>query len=107
LGTGQESLHNVLTLGRAVHYVIHMTTETMTRHQAHTFLASLRVGDPVTITQDGREIAVTVQRELRRTDGGGFGSWDHAAVTVGFGPGRWNVEVTAVALEQGRAALSR
>lgn len=72
------------------------------RQKAHTFLAKLRTGDPVTVIKDGRKIELTVQRELRRMDGGGFGSWDHSAVTVGYGPGRYNFEITPASLEDGR-----
>ena len=79
----------------------------MTRKDAHTLLASLRTGDTVTLTRDGRESQVTVQRELRRMDGGGFGSWDHSAVTVGYGPGRFNMEVTPAGIEAGNYALTR
>lgn len=77
------------------------------RKAAHSFLASLRVGDAVTLTRDGRENTVTVQREIRAMDGGGFGSWDHSAVTVGYGPGRWNVEVTAAGIDGGFYSLER
>ena len=71
------------------------------RKLAHRFLSSLRVGDVVTLVRDGRESRVTVQREIRAMDGGGFGSWDHSAVTVGYGPGRWNTEVTAAGISDG------
>lgn len=77
------------------------------RRKAYEFLASLRQGDRVTISQDGRESVVTVQRELRRMDGGGFGSWDHSAVTVGYGPGRFNLEVTPAGIEFGSYSLRR
>lgn len=77
------------------------------RAQHHSFLASLHVGDVVTITRDGRDNTVTVQRSLHRSDPGGFGSWDHSKVTVGYGPGRWNTEVSAAGLEAGHYSLSR
>jgi hypothetical protein len=77
------------------------------RREAHTFLASLKVGEPVLIHRDGRTNEVTVQRELTPGDGGGFGSWDHSRVTVGYGPGRWNTEVTPAAIEAGFVALER
>lgn len=69
-------------------------------------LGSLRVGDAVTLTVDGKSHAVTVQRELRRPDGGSFGSPDYAVVTVGYGPGRWNTEVNAAGLAAGRYTLA-
>lgn len=78
-----------------------------TRREAHTFLASLKLGEAVLITRDGQTNQVTVQRELSPSDGGGFGSWDHSNVKVGFGPGRWNTEVTPAAIEAGHVALVR
>lgn len=68
---------------------------------AHAMLQSLEAGQEVTLIRDGRELAVTVQRSIRKMDGGGFGSWDHSAVTVGYGPGRWNTEVTAAGIAGG------
>lgn len=68
---------------------------------AYNMLQSLEAGQEVTLIRDGRESAVTVQRPIRRMDGGGFGSWDHSAVTVGYGPGRWNTEVTAAGIAGG------
>ena len=62
--------------------------------KAHQFLASLRTGDEVTLFRDGRLLDVTVQRPLHKPDPGGFGSTEASRVTVGFGPGRWNTEVT-------------
>jgi hypothetical protein len=78
----------------------------MTRHEAHTMLASLRQGDAVLLTRDGRTSEVTVQRPIRGMDGGGFGSWDYSSVTVGYGPGRWNMEVNAAGIEAGSYALA-
>ena len=76
-------------------------TATMDIRQAHAYLAGLRAGDAVTVRQDGSERTYTVQQEIRRMDGGGFGSWDHAAVTVGYGPGRYNFEITAARIAGG------
>ena len=73
---------------------------------AHTMLRSLETGQEVTLIRDGRESVVTVQRTIRRMDGGGFGSWDHSAVTVGYGPGRWNMEVTAAGIAGGYYGLA-
>ena len=73
----------------------------MNIRDAYAMLSGLTVGQPVTLTRDGRDLAVTVQRTIRRMDGGGFGSWDHSAVTVGFGPGRFNTEVTAAGIAGG------
>jgi hypothetical protein len=73
----------------------------MTRHEAHAMLASLRPGDAVRLTRDGRTNDVTVQRSIRGMDGGGFGSWDYSSATVGYGPGRWNMEVNAAGIAAG------
>ena len=69
------------------------------------FLGGLRAGDRVILTRDGKDHHVTVQSPLTRGDGGGFGSSDHAKVTVGYGPGRWNTEVSAVGIRDGFYAL--
>lgn len=79
--------------------------EFLNRAEAHSFLASLGVGDTVHVVAGSKSQKVTVQRALRRTDGPGFGPFDHAAVTVGFGSGRWNVEVTPAALVDGRVLI--
>ena len=77
------------------------------RKSAHSFLASLKEGDRVTLTRDGRRVELKVMREIRRTDGRGFGSWDHSAVTVGYGVGHFATEVTAAGLTDGRYSLER
>lgn len=64
-------------------------------------LIKLSAGDQVRLLTDGRWLDLTVTREWRRMDGGGFGSADHGAVTVGYGPGRWNREVTADQIVKG------
>ena len=75
------------------------------RKSAHTMLAALTVGQPVRLTVDGRTHDMTVMQTIMRGDGGGFGSWDHATVKIGFGWGRYAVDVSAVALETGRYTL--
>lgn len=77
----------------------------MKRHAAYTLLAGLKVGEQVDVTIDGRNYTVTVQRALMGGDGGGFGSWDYASVTVGYGPGRWNTEISAAGIEAGRFTI--
>lgn len=62
--------------------------------QARDFLAGLRPGDPVRLLWDGKQHDLTVQRPLRTADPGGFGSLESQRVTIGYGPGRWNTEVT-------------
>lgn len=76
-------------------------------------LSSLQVGDPVEVwdgtrTMKGERVTcvLTVQRSLQgsdyRLDTNGFpvpcGSWEHANVQVGYGPGRWNTELTAAGI---------
>lgn len=78
------------------------------RKAAHALLASLRTGDPVRVTMEaGKAYDMFVSRELRGMDGNGFGSWDHAAVTVTFGPGRMSREVSAAAMSDGFVKLER
>lgn len=67
------------------------------------FLSSLRVGDEVILRRDGGDLRVTVQRAMRGADPDGSGalvcgSLEHSPVTIGFGVGRWNREVTAADL---------
>ena len=69
-------------------------------------LAELRVGQPVRLAVDGQEHDLTVQREFTRGDGGGFGSIDHGTITVGYGPGRWNTEVSGARIKAGYVSLS-
>lgn len=63
-------------------------------------LASLKPGTPVLLIEDGKEHEVAVQRFARD------GSMDHAALTVGYGPGRWNREVSAARILAGYVGLS-
>ena len=75
---------------------------------AFTLLASLKVGDAVTLTEDGRVLSpgLYVSREARRS-GGEFGSWESLRVTVTYGPGRYATEVSADAIGAGRYILER
>jgi hypothetical protein len=75
--------------------------------EARNFLADLRPGDPVRIKVDDDYAHVTVQRPLRSADPGGFGSTESSRVTVGYGPGRWNREVTVEALAADKELLTR
>ncbi|WP_375000169.1 hypothetical protein [Aeromicrobium sp. CTD01-1L150] len=63
-------------------------------------LAEYQAGDSIDVVRDGRTCTYTVQRTLTRADGG-FGSSDHARLTVGFGPGRYNFEITAAQIKAG------
>lgn len=63
-------------------------------------LAALKPGTTILLTEDGREMEVQVQRFTRD------GSIDHAKLTVGYGPGRWNREVSAVGILEGYVGLS-
>ena len=63
-------------------------------------LATLKPGTTVLLSEDGKEHEVTVQRFVRD------GSIDHASLTVGYGPGRWNREVSAARILAGYVGLS-
>lgn len=64
-------------------------------------LAALKPGTRVLLTEkSGREHEVEVQRFNRD------GSPDHAALTVGYGPGRWNREVSAARILAGHVGLA-
>ena len=72
--------------------------------EAREVIASLKVGDLVTITVDGRDILAVVQRReghevYRHPDG--------RSVTVGYGPGRWNTEVSASSIADGYTPLRK
>jgi hypothetical protein len=67
-------------------------------------IASLNMGDPVRITVDGRAHDVTVQRRE------GLDVYKHPdgrTVTVGYGPGRWNTEVSAERIAAGYVTVER
>ena len=67
-------------------------------------LTRLQVGQPVTVTVDGKDHDMTVSRPARRSDGQ-FGSVESTCVTVSYGPGRWSTEVRAEALVAGTQKL--
>jgi hypothetical protein len=69
--------------------------------QAHTFLASLKVGE--TVLLDGQPI--TVKRALYQADG--FGAWESAQVQLSYGPGRYSTEVSAARIGAGYVKLTR
>jgi len=58
------------------------------------FLGSLKVGDRVRVTREGRTADLTVSRGPRRSDGA-FGSPESLGVTVSYGVGRYSFEVNA------------
>lgn len=73
-------------------------------HDAVAFLASLRVGDTVRVTKDGRTSEVKVVRPARRSDGP-FGDYESIAVRVSHGPGRYSFDITAEAMAPRKAGL--
>lgn len=79
-------------------------TTTPTFQQALDFLQSLRVGDTVRVTRDGRVEEVRVIRPAHRSDGH-HGAWESLAVTVSYGPGRYSFDVTAEAMAPRKPGL--
>lgn len=76
-------------------------------YEASRLLGSLRLGETVVLRVDGRDNVVTVQAEHRGEDAG-CGSWDYGTKTkLGYGPGRWNMEVSAATLASGRVTVTR
>lgn len=67
-------------------------------------LASLRLGQWVHLTENGRTHEMYVSREIRRADGD-FGSYESSRVTVTFGVGQYACEVTAERLAAGTQIL--
>jgi acyl-CoA thioesterase FadM len=61
------------------------------------FLASLKYGDKLMVTANGRESEMTVTREIHRSDGPS-GSYESSQVTVSYGPGRYAFELKAEAM---------
>ena len=78
----------------------------MDRRQAWRFLASLREGESVTVTtSEGRSWDMTVMQEY--AVGQQFGSWDHKTAKLGFGWGRYAVDVSPVSIEDSRYTVER
>ena len=71
-----------------------MTDEKMTMAEAIQLIGSLKDGDLVRITRDGRINVMIVSGKPRRADGA-FGSPESTRVTVTYGPGRYATEVSA------------
>lgn len=65
--------------------------------EARTIMATLHPGTSVILTLDGRDHACIVQRH----DGTELGHSDSKNATLGYGPGRWNMEVNASGLAGG------
>lgn len=70
------------------------------------FISTLRPGDAVVVTQDGRDLEMTVSRGPSRCDGA-YGSWESIRVTVTLGPGRYSTEVGAEHVARGRMSIRR
>jgi hypothetical protein len=73
-------------------------------HEAVVFLSSLRTGDTVRVTRDGRTSEVKVVQPARRSDGP-FGDYESIAVRVSHGPGRYSFDITAEAMAPRRPGL--
>lgn len=73
----------------------------MTFLEAMELLQSLRVGDTVRVTRDGRTDELTVTRPAHLSDGP-HGAPDSIAVTVSHGPGRYACDVKALAMAEPR-----
>lgn len=65
--------------------------------EARTIMAALTPGTSVLLTVDGRDHACIVQRQ----DGNEPGHADSKNATLGYGPGRWNMEVNAAGIAGG------
>ena len=65
--------------------------------EARTIMAALTPGTSVVLTVDGRDHACIVQRH----NGTEPGHSDSKNATLGYGPGRWNMEVNAAGLAGG------
>lgn len=81
------------------------TPRSISESEALSLLSSMRVGEVVWVELDGRSQEVTVQSELHHPDG--FGHVYSQQVKVGYGPGRWNREITPAAMAAGYVSLTR
>ena len=70
------------------------------------FIDSLKAGEAVTLTADGRQNLMHVSRTAHRSDGA-YGSVVSTRVTVTYGPGRYSTEVGAEAMASGHLTLTR
>lgn len=70
------------------------------------FLASLKYGETVKVTFDGRTNDMSVSRAAHRADGP-FGEYESTRVTVTYGPGRYAREVTAGQIADGSASIEK
>lgn len=83
--------------GAQEHSAPELSIGTPTLVEARTIMGTLRPGTSVILTLDGRDHACIVQRH----DGTEFGHPDSKNATLGYGPGRWNMEVNAAGLAAG------
>ncbi|MFG2292005.1 hypothetical protein [Streptomyces sp. NPDC048603] len=75
--------------------------------QAISFIESLKIGDRVKVTRDGRTNEMFIASRPTRCDGP-FGSYESIGVTVTFGPGRYSTRIQAdhlVATRRGRGTV--
>lgn len=72
-----------------------------TLHEAACLLYSLRVGDTVRVTREGRTEEVQVTNPAHYSDGP-HGAYDSLAVTVSHGPGRYAFDITVLAMAEPR-----
>ena len=70
-------------------------------------IASLRIGDAVSVTRDGRSLDMTVTTDPHRGDSGGFGSVESTRVTVSLGPGRYSATISADAVAHGYTSITK
>lgn len=69
--------------------------------EAERLLYSLRFGDTVRVTRDGRTEEVTVTNPAHYADGP-HGAYDSLAVTVSHGPGRYAFDLKVLAMAEPR-----
>jgi hypothetical protein len=76
----------------------------MTRPDALALITSLRAGQAVTLTQDGRAYRMTVVAGPDRSDGT-HGSAESLGVVLALRPGGWACRVDVASLVSGRHEL--
>jgi hypothetical protein len=69
-------------------------------------IASLKVGDRIEVTEDGRTYAMTVSQPVSRSDGR-FGSLESTGVYAHIRPGGYGTRIQADHVGAGRVAIRK
>lgn len=82
------------------------TRQAALRAAAFDLIPSLRIGDKLEITQDGRTNIFTVYSDTFRSDVQ-FGSWESTRVGVWIRPGGYGLTLTAEMIADGKVTIRK